>query len=402
MCLWCLNPQVAFEDISKLARCVLLTSGTLSPMNSFANELGVPFPIRLEANHVINTREQVWVGAIATGPGSVDMTANYRNQQSLSYQDSLGSVIIDYAQITPGGMLVFLPSYSFLDKLMERWKATNRYKQLQTYKRIFLEPKSAGETFDEELEAYREAIRNTRNSSATVTGAIFFAIFRGKISEGIDFSDDYARAVLVVGIPFPNVKDLKVGLKKTYQDQQQKICTSHEMKRLDGNMWYSNLAFRALNQALGRCIRHRLDYGAIMLLDTRFGAGNNTQNLSKWMRGSVQNYHNSEDSMQSLRNFFRKCQSNPDYVAKKEKFPVKNKSKNNHKAVIALEYEDNDDSNGGQRGENNWVSTKKKIFTPSSGVFKRFLRPGPAPTEKTTKAKMFIHQYFAPSSSAPK
>lgn len=142
------------------------------------------------------------------------MTANYRNQQSLSYQDSLGSVIIDYAQITPGGMLVFLPSYSFLDKLMERWKATNRYKQLQTHKRIFLEPKSAGETFDEELEAYREVIRNTRNSSTTVTGAIFFAIFRGKISEGIDFSDDYARAVLVVGIPFPNVKDLKVGLKK--------------------------------------------------------------------------------------------------------------------------------------------------------------------------------------------
>lgn len=61
MCLWCLNPQVAFEDISKLARCVVLTSGTLSPMNSFANELGVLFPIRLEANHVINTREQVWV-----------------------------------------------------------------------------------------------------------------------------------------------------------------------------------------------------------------------------------------------------------------------------------------------------------------------------------------------------
>ncbi len=97
---------------------------------------------------------------------------------------------------------------------MERWKATNRYKQLQTHKRIFLEPKSAGEAFDEELEAYREAIRNTRNSSTTVKGAIFFAIFRGKISEGIDFSDDYARAVLVVGIPFPNVKDLKVGLKK--------------------------------------------------------------------------------------------------------------------------------------------------------------------------------------------
>lgn len=120
------------------------------------------------------------------------------------------------------------------------------------------------------------------------------------------------------------------------------------------------------------------------------------------MRGSVQHYHNSEDSMQSLRNFFHKCQSNPDYVPKKEKFPVKNTSKNSQKGGIALEYENNDESNGGHQGENNWMSTKKRNSAPSSGVFKRFRRPGPAPTEKTTKSKMFIHQFFPPSSSAPK
>lgn len=34
---------------------------------------------------------------------------------------------------------------------------------------------------------------------------------RGKVSEGLDFSDDNARAVVTIGIPFPNVKDLQVG-----------------------------------------------------------------------------------------------------------------------------------------------------------------------------------------------
>jgi len=34
-------------------------------------------------------------------------------------------------------------------------------------------------------------------------------------SEGIDFADGNARCVMVVGIPFPNVKDSKVGLKRT-------------------------------------------------------------------------------------------------------------------------------------------------------------------------------------------
>ena len=37
------------------------------------------------------------------------------------------------------------------------------------------------------------------------------AVCRGKVSEGLDFSDDNARAVVTIGIPFPNVKDLQVG-----------------------------------------------------------------------------------------------------------------------------------------------------------------------------------------------
>ena len=37
------------------------------------------------------------------------------------------------------------------------------------------------------------------------------AVCRGKVSEGLDFSDDNARAVVTLGIPFPNVRDLQVG-----------------------------------------------------------------------------------------------------------------------------------------------------------------------------------------------
>lgn len=36
------------------------------------------------------------------------------------------------------------------------------------------------------------------------------AVCRGKVSEGLDFSDENARAVITIGIPFPNVKDLQV------------------------------------------------------------------------------------------------------------------------------------------------------------------------------------------------
>lgn len=39
---------------------------------------------------------------------------------------------------------------------------------------------------------------------------------------------------------------------------------------LTGEEWYNQQATRAVNQAVGRVIRHRHDYGAIILCDERF------------------------------------------------------------------------------------------------------------------------------------
>lgn len=40
---------------------------------------------------------------------------------------------------------------------------------------------------------------------------------------------------------------------------------------------------RAINQALGRCIRHKNDWGAIILLDDRFSPNSKyAQSISKW------------------------------------------------------------------------------------------------------------------------
>lgn len=59
LCLWCLNPAVVFRSLSEVARSVLLTSGTLSPLDSFSGELGLNFHIKLEAPHVVDMHKQV-------------------------------------------------------------------------------------------------------------------------------------------------------------------------------------------------------------------------------------------------------------------------------------------------------------------------------------------------------
>ena len=63
---------------------------------------------------------------------------------------------------------------------------------------------------------------------------------------------------------------------------------SKEKKISKGDEWYETLAFRAINQALGRCIRHRLDWGSIVLLDARFYKEKYLKQLPKWFRRFIQ------------------------------------------------------------------------------------------------------------------
>jgi regulator of telomere elongation helicase 1 len=50
-------------------------------------------------------------------------------------------------------------------------------------------------------------------------GAILMGVCRGRISEGLDFSDNAARCVIIVGVPYPQVNDPKIILKQDYLDR---------------------------------------------------------------------------------------------------------------------------------------------------------------------------------------
>lgn len=54
---WCLNPAVIFQPMAEKARAVILTSGTLSPLESFAGELQTVFDMKISANHVISNQQ---------------------------------------------------------------------------------------------------------------------------------------------------------------------------------------------------------------------------------------------------------------------------------------------------------------------------------------------------------
>ncbi|XP_062194619.1 uncharacterized protein LOC133897806 [Phragmites australis] len=324
MSLWCLNPAVVFQEIADLTLSVILTSGTLSPMGSFTSELGVQFEACMEAPHVINVDSQVFAAVLSSGPTRHRLNASYKTADSSSFQDELGASLEEICKIVPGGALVFFPSYKLLDKLQVRWSQTGQWARLNAQKHMFVEPKGSTEELEPVLKGYYDAIlgkapvkkgrggakqivknRVTKNSSqeSVKAGAALLAVCRGKVSEGIDFSDDNARVVVIVGIPFPNINDVQVKLKKRYNDSYK--SSKH---LLNGSEWYCHQAFRALNQAAGRCIRHKSDYGGIILIDERYQEDRNLVYISKWLRNAIKQYGSFQDTMDGLKKFFQNAE----------------------------------------------------------------------------------------------
>lgn len=87
--LWCCNSAVAFDRIKEETRSVILASGTLAPMDSFASELGMQFDVRLETSHVIDTSKQLWAGVVPfDSTGNVVFNWSYKNTENVKLQGS--------------------------------------------------------------------------------------------------------------------------------------------------------------------------------------------------------------------------------------------------------------------------------------------------------------------------
>lgn len=76
---------------------------------------------------------------------------------------------------------------------------------------------------------------------------------------------------------------------------------------LTGQTWYSLEASRAVNQAVGRVIRHKDDYGAVILCDSRFADSNFKTQLSAWIRPYIMNYNKFGPVMKDISQFFRQA-----------------------------------------------------------------------------------------------
>jgi len=265
-----LNTCDHFQELIKCSRSIILAGGTMKPYEEIEDQLFQNSKQRIHhfsCDHVIPDENLVCM-SVSKGPCSIPFDFTFKNRNSSNLMQEFGRTLLNFSKIVPGGLVCFLPSYDYEAILFASLKASGVVDNIESRKKIFREPKTS-RNCDQILANYTRQVRNSAG------GALLFAVVGGKLSEGINFSDDLGRCVIIVGVPYPNVTSAEIKEKVKY--------VSEHFGQERGNQLLTSMCWRAINQSIGRAIRHVSDYAAILLIDERFSHPSQRTLLPNWI-----------------------------------------------------------------------------------------------------------------------
>lgn len=156
-----------------------------------------------------------------------------------------------------------------------------------------------------------------------------FAVVGAKLSEGLNFTDELARAVILVGLPFANLGsvELKERMKYVTELEKHQESKAKQGARDAGQELYENLCMKAVNQSIGehtviitvsvyakgrnvgRAIRHQGDWAGLILVDSRYSSPRTRGKLPKWIGEDIVAAKTFGQAMKELGSFYREKKS---------------------------------------------------------------------------------------------
>lgn len=259
----CLDASIAIKPVFDRFSSVIITSGTISPLDMYPKML--KFETVIQESYAMTLARRSFLPMIVTkGSDQVSISSRFEIRNDPSVVRNYGSLLIEFAKITPDGMVVFFPSYLYMESIISMWQSMGVLDEVWKHKLILVETPDAQET-SLALETYRKACSNGR-------GAVLLSVARGKVSEGIDFDHHYGRTVLMIDIPFQYTESRILKARLEFM---------RDHFQIKENDFLSFDAMRHAAQCLGRVLRGKDDYGIMVLADRRFARKKNQ--LPKWI-----------------------------------------------------------------------------------------------------------------------
>ncbi|KAM3462953.1 hypothetical protein MY5147_009751 [Beauveria neobassiana] len=259
----CLDAAIAIRPVFDRFYSVIITSGTISPLEMYPKMLD--FSTVIQESYSMTLARRSFLPMIVTrGSDQASISTSFQVRNEPSVVRNYGNLLTEFAKITPDGLVVFFPSYLYMESIISMWQGMGILDEVWKYKLILVETPDAQET-SLALETYRTACCNGR-------GAILLCVARGKVSEGIDFDHQYGRTVLCIGVPFQYTESRILKARLEFL---------RETYRIKENDFLSFDAMRHAAQCLGRVLRGKDDYGIMVLADRRFQK--KRPQLPKWI-----------------------------------------------------------------------------------------------------------------------
>ncbi|KAL5323167.1 hypothetical protein ACEPPN_007695 [Leptodophora sp. 'Broadleaf-Isolate-01'] len=308
-----LDPSPHFETLVSSARAVILAGGTMSPMSDYTSHLFPYLPhssiTTLSCGHVI-PKENLLAWNLSKGPSGQTFDFTFKNRGNNEMIDDLGRALLNICTVVPDGVVVFFPSYTSLSSIISRWEVippsplstSSSSPPLQQQQSILTRLSLKKSLFQESKDTPVDTILASYASAiSTGKGGLLFSVVGGKMSEGINFSDRLGRCVVIVGLPFPNVNSAEWKAKIEYIESGtierlskdltkavlgEKLSKEEMIKRgkEEAREFYESACMRAVNQSVGRAVRHQNDYAAIVMIDRRFEGERVSGKLPAWIR----------------------------------------------------------------------------------------------------------------------
>ncbi|KAJ1722413.1 ATP-dependent DNA helicase chl1 [Coemansia erecta] len=273
-----LDPAEPFAEILRDARAVILAGGTMAPADDLVRQLRpadrpddarlFSWPHVVDASHVCAT-------VVASGPTARPLRFARADLAGSAGLSDAGLALAALCRVVPGGVVVFFPSYALLRRAHALWQESQVLARIEKAKhRVLAEDNSrtTGGAAEDILQEYSRCV-------AQRGGAVLLSVVGGRLSEGINFSDALGRAVVMVGLPFPNLGDAELRARLDYCDAKEESGDMGPRARA----MYDALCMRAVNQSIGRAIRHRNDYAAIIFFDVRYAEPRIADKLPRWI-----------------------------------------------------------------------------------------------------------------------
>ncbi|XP_064262530.1 general transcription and DNA repair factor IIH helicase subunit XPD-like, partial [Passer domesticus] len=286
----CLDASIAIRPVFERFQSVIVTSGTLSPLEFYPKILGFS-PVTMATFSMTLARTCLCPMIVGRGNDQVAMSSKFETREDIAVTRNYGQLLLELSAVVPDGLVAFFTSYVYLESTVASWYEQGILENIQRNKLLFIETQDGAET-SVALEKYQEACENGR-------GAVLLSVARGKVSEGIDFVHHYGRAVIMFGVPYVYTQSRILKARLEFLREQLQVREG-EFLTFD--------AMRHAAQCVGRALRGKTDYGLMVFADKRFARADKRGKLPRWIQEHLPESHLNltvDEAVQAAKRFLR-------------------------------------------------------------------------------------------------